>query len=75
MRRATNEQKRDYIMSCLGATAQELIVPEMPIINTWDQMRDLLITEFGGELSLEFKNHIFFHIIFKPNFRDGVRVY
>lgn len=65
MQRATDEKKRDYILNCLGATAQELIFPELPTIQTWAQMRALLITEFGGELSLEVKKDAFVHIAFK----------
>lgn len=66
MRRSTDEQKRDYILNCSGATAQEVIVPELPTNQSWAQMRALLIAKFRGELSLEVKKDAFVHISFKP---------
>lgn len=41
-------------------------MPELPNIQTWAQMRKLLIAKFGGEFSLKVKKDAFGHIAFVP---------
>lgn len=70
MRQVTEEQKRDYILNFLGATSQEVIVKRCPLFRMGSHAR-MLITEFGGELSLGVKNDAFIHIasnLRKPSF-------
>ncbi|KAJ9074953.1 hypothetical protein DSO57_1001427 [Entomophthora muscae] len=45
---------------------KEVVVPELPTIKTWEEMKQLLIDKFGGGLSLEVKKDAFMHIAFKP---------
>ncbi|KAJ9072948.1 hypothetical protein DSO57_1021708 [Entomophthora muscae] len=66
MRQASDEAKKEHILTCLHLTFQEVVVPELPIIETWEDMKQLLIDKFGGDLSLEVKNDAFMHIAFKP---------
>ncbi|KAJ9078614.1 hypothetical protein DSO57_1004878 [Entomophthora muscae] len=47
-------------------TCQEVVVPELPTIETWEEMKQLLIDEFGGNLGLEVKKDAFIHNTFKP---------
>ena len=66
MRRASDEQKFDYILNCLSPEAQEVVVPELESVTTWPAMKALLISEFGDKLSLDVKKEAFTHIAFKP---------
>ncbi|KAJ9078472.1 hypothetical protein DSO57_1006252 [Entomophthora muscae] len=66
LRRATDELKKEHIFTCLHPTCQEVVVPKLPSIVTWEDMKRLLIEEFGGDLSLEVKKDAFMHIAFKP---------
>ena len=66
MRRASDEVKKEHILTCLHPTCQEVVVPELPSITSWNNMKQLLINEFGGDLSLEVKKDAFMHIAFKP---------
>lgn len=66
MQRASDEVKKEHILTCLHPTCQEVVVPELPTIETWEEMKQLLIDEFGGDLSLEVKKDAFMHIAFKP---------
>lgn len=61
----TDNQKRDHVLNFLVTTAQEVIIPELPTIQTWDQMRDLSLDEFVSEISLEVKKNLFVYIAFK----------
>ncbi|KAJ9057704.1 hypothetical protein DSO57_1020039 [Entomophthora muscae] len=54
-----------YITTCLHSTCQEIIVPELPTIETWEEMKQLLINKFGSNISLEVKKDAFMHIAFK----------
>ncbi|KAJ9066351.1 hypothetical protein DSO57_1010561 [Entomophthora muscae] len=65
MRRALDKVKKEHILTCLHLTCQEVVVPELPTIETWEDMTQLLIDNFGGELSLEEKG-TFMHIAAKP---------
>ncbi|KAJ9051211.1 hypothetical protein DSO57_1006752 [Entomophthora muscae] len=51
----TDKLKKEHILSCLHPTCQEVVVPELPSIVTWEDMKCLLIEEFGGDLILEVK--------------------
>ncbi|KAJ9089702.1 hypothetical protein DSO57_1010199 [Entomophthora muscae] len=64
MRRATGKLKKKQILTCLYPTCQEVVVPELPSIVTWEDMKRLLIEEFRGDLSLEVKKDAFMHIFF-----------
>ncbi|KAJ9087815.1 hypothetical protein DSO57_1029296 [Entomophthora muscae] len=66
MCKATEELKKEHILTCLHPTCQEVLVPELPSIVTWEDMKCLLIEEFGGDLSLEVKRDAFMYIAFKP---------
>ncbi|KAJ9058569.1 hypothetical protein DSO57_1011024 [Entomophthora muscae] len=66
MYRAINELKKENILTCLHPTCQEVVVPKLPSLVTWEDMKCLLIEEFGGDLSLEVKKDAFMHIAFKP---------
>ncbi|KAJ9087431.1 hypothetical protein DSO57_1033434 [Entomophthora muscae] len=66
MRQASDEVKKEHILTCLHLTCQEVVVPELPTIDTWEDMKQLLIVKFGGDLSLEVKKDAFMHIAFKP---------
>ena len=66
MKRAPDELKREHILNCLHPVCQEVVVPELAAITTWEEMKTLLTEEFGGELSLEVKKDAFMHISFLP---------
>ncbi|KAJ9072112.1 hypothetical protein DSO57_1030503 [Entomophthora muscae] len=66
MKRASDEVKKEHILTCLHLNCQEVVVPELPTIETWEDMKQLLIDKFGGDLSLEVKKDAFMHIAFKP---------
>ncbi|KAJ9084657.1 hypothetical protein DSO57_1022023 [Entomophthora muscae] len=66
MCRATNELKKEHIITCLHPTCQEVVVPKLPSIVTWEDMKRLLIEKFGGNLGLEAKKDVFMNITFKP---------
>ncbi|KAJ9062549.1 hypothetical protein DSO57_1009605 [Entomophthora muscae] len=66
MRRATDELKKEHILTCLHPTCLEVVVPKLPSIVIWEDMKRLLIEEFGGDLSLEVNKDAFMHIAFKP---------
>ncbi|KAJ9052005.1 hypothetical protein DSO57_1038513, partial [Entomophthora muscae] len=44
----------------------EIVVPGLPSIATWENMKQILIKKFGGDLSLEVKKDSFMHMAFKP---------
>ncbi|KAJ9057232.1 hypothetical protein DSO57_1024565, partial [Entomophthora muscae] len=66
MQRATENLKNKHIFNCLHTNCQEVVVPKLPFIVTWKNMKQLLIEEFGGNLSIEVKKDAFMHIAFKP---------
>ncbi|KAJ9050460.1 hypothetical protein DSO57_1014119 [Entomophthora muscae] len=66
MRRVMDEVKKEHILTCLHPACQEVVVPELPTIENWEDMKQLLIDKFGGDLSLEVKKDTFMHIAFKP---------
>ncbi|KAJ9073518.1 hypothetical protein DSO57_1015654 [Entomophthora muscae] len=66
MQRASDKVKEEHILTCLHLTCQEVVVSELPFVETWEDMKQLLIDEFGGDLSLEVKKDAFMHIAFKP---------
>ncbi|KAJ9053701.1 hypothetical protein DSO57_1021762 [Entomophthora muscae] len=66
MRRASDEVKKEHILTCLHLTYQEVVVPELLTIETWEDMKQLLIDKFRGDLCLEVKKDAFMHIAFKP---------
>ncbi|KAJ9081993.1 hypothetical protein DSO57_1008950 [Entomophthora muscae] len=66
MKKTTDELKKEPILNCLHPTCQEVVVPEIPSIVTWEDMKQLLIEEFGGDLILEVKKDAFMNIAFKP---------
>ncbi|KAJ9086630.1 hypothetical protein DSO57_1001912 [Entomophthora muscae] len=66
MLRATHNLKNDCILTCLHPKCQEVVVPKLPSIVTWEDMKHLLIEEFRGDLSLEVTKDAFMHIAFKP---------
>ena len=66
MRKASDEVKKEHILTYLHPTCQEVVVPKLPTIETWEDMKQLLIEKFGGDLSLEVKKDAFMHIAFKP---------
>ncbi|KAJ9081612.1 hypothetical protein DSO57_1012728 [Entomophthora muscae] len=66
MCRAANEFNKEHILTFLYPTYQEVVIPELPFIVTWEDMKRLLIEEFGGDLSLEVKKDVFMYIAFKP---------
>ncbi|KAJ9051723.1 hypothetical protein DSO57_1001989 [Entomophthora muscae] len=59
MRRASDEVKKEHMLTCLHPTCQKVVVPELPTIETWEDMKQLLIDKFGGDLSLEVKKDAF----------------
>ena len=65
MRRASDEIKKVHTLICLHQTCQEIVVPELPAISTWDKIKQLLIDEFGGDLGLKVKKDAFMHFVFK----------
>ncbi|KAJ9078594.1 hypothetical protein DSO57_1005158 [Entomophthora muscae] len=67
MRRASDEVKKEHILICLHPACQEVVVPELPTIETREDMKQLMIEKFGGDLSLEVKKDAFMNITFKPN--------
>ncbi|KAJ9070197.1 hypothetical protein DSO57_1010891 [Entomophthora muscae] len=76
MKRALDEVKKEHILTCLHLTCQEVVVSELPTIETWEDMKQLLIDKIGGYLSLEVKKDAFMYIAFKPKetlaeFSDG----
>ncbi|KAJ9055364.1 hypothetical protein DSO57_1004568 [Entomophthora muscae] len=66
MCRATEKLKKEHILTCLHPTCQEVVVPKLPSIVTWEDMKCLLIEDFGRDLSLEVKKDAFMHMAFKP---------
>ncbi|KAJ9051887.1 hypothetical protein DSO57_1039541 [Entomophthora muscae] len=62
----SDEIKKGHTLTCLHSTFQEVVLYELPSIVTWEEMKHLLIEEFGGDLSLEMKKDRFMHITFKP---------
>ncbi|KAJ9053434.1 hypothetical protein DSO57_1024283 [Entomophthora muscae] len=65
IRRALYEVKKENILTCLHPTCQEVVVPELPTIETWEDMKQLLIDKLGSDLSLEVKKDAFMYIAFK----------
>ncbi|KAJ9051683.1 hypothetical protein DSO57_1002382 [Entomophthora muscae] len=66
MRRASYKINKKHILTCLHPTCQEVVVPELHTFETWEDMKQLLIDKFGGDLSLEVKKDALIHIAFKP---------
>ncbi|KAJ9063208.1 hypothetical protein DSO57_1002506 [Entomophthora muscae] len=67
MHQAPVKLKKKHILTCLHPTCQEMVVSKLGKIITWAQMKEMLIEEFGGDLSLEVKSDSFMHTSFKPN--------
>ncbi|KAJ9062901.1 hypothetical protein DSO57_1005703 [Entomophthora muscae] len=55
MIQSSDEVKKEHILTCLHLTCQEVVVPELPTIETWEDVKQLLIEKFGGDFSLEVK--------------------
>ncbi|KAJ9062517.1 hypothetical protein DSO57_1009864 [Entomophthora muscae] len=66
MRLASDKVKKEHILTCLHPACQEVVVPELRIIEMWEDIKQLLIDNFGGDLSLEVKKDAIMHISFKP---------
>lgn len=43
-----------------------MVVAELPTIETWEEIKKLLVDEFGGEISLKVNKDASMHITLKP---------
>ncbi|KAJ9064360.1 hypothetical protein DSO57_1031558 [Entomophthora muscae] len=66
MRCTPDKLKQEHILLYLHPIFQEVVVPELASINSWSQMKEMLIAKFVTDLSLEVKKDAFICFAFKP---------